>query len=410
MSEAPQNPNSWQNQHDPLDNLLVEAENKPLLGRILGSLRDVFAPEKLPALDVTSKPVAVKGVGDDRPFFKRLSENFSDAFHSQAPPGGITSKPVAVEDELEAARMPFWKSLAHNIKDLVAPEKLPPLEVTSKPVAVRSMWSKSEYTGKSRAISMAVHIGLVLVGLAVGTNETVQQTVRESVHLVAPKLEAYMPMAPSPKPADGGGGGGGGNNNPLPVNKGRLPRASLRQFTPPSQEILNPDPKLVMEPTVIAPPDTVLPQVNMSNYGDPFSNVIGGPPSNGPGSGGGIGTGRGTGVGSGRGPGVGEGEGGGFGGGVFRVGGGVTSPVPVYKIEPEYSEEARKAKYQGTVVLSVIIDAAGKPTNLKVVRPLGLGLDEKAIEAVRKWRFRPGTKEGKPVAVYATIEVNFRLL
>jgi TonB family protein len=107
---------------------------------------------------------------------------------------------------------------------------------------------------------------------------------------------------------------------------------------------------------------------------------------------------------------VGEGEGGGFGGGVFRVGGGVTSPVPVYKIEPEYSEEARKAKYQGTVVLSVIIDATGKPTNLKVVRPLGLGLDEKAIDAVRKWRFRPGTKEGKPVAVFATIEVNFRLL
>jgi TonB family protein len=62
------------------------------------------------------------------------------------------------------------------------------------------------------------------------------------------------------------------------------------------------------------------------------------------------------------------------------------------------------------VVLSVIIDATGKPTNLKVVRPLGLGLDEKAIDAVRKWRFRPGTKEGKPVAVFATIEVNFRLL
>ncbi|MCZ2156225.1 MAG: hypothetical protein LC114_20375, partial [Bryobacterales bacterium] len=195
MSEAPQNPNSQQTQHDPLDHLLVETENKTLFGRIFGSLHDVFAPEKLPALDVTSKPVAVKGVGDDRPFWARMRENLNDALHSQSLPSDITSRPVAVEDELQSARMPFWKSLAHNIKDLVAPEKLPPLEVTSKPVAVKSMWSKSEYSGKSRAISMAVHIGLVLVGLAVGTNETVQQTVRESVNLVAPKLEAYKPMA-----------------------------------------------------------------------------------------------------------------------------------------------------------------------------------------------------------------------
>ncbi|MDZ7638925.1 MAG: energy transducer TonB [Bryobacterales bacterium] len=409
MSEAPRNPNPQGYQHDPLERLLVKTDsNKSLFGRLFDNLREAFAPEKLPALDVTSKPVAVKGLGDDRPFWVRFKENFRDAFSTQSLPSDITSKPVAIHDELSASREPFWKSLAQNLKDLVAPEKLPPLELTSKPVAVKSMWGKSEYSGKSRAVSMAVHIGLVIIGLALGTNETVQNTVRESVTLVAPNLEAYMPAAEKPKLS--GGGGGGGNNNPLPVNKGKLPRADLKQFTPPTQELLNPDPKLVMEPTVIAPPDAPLPQVNMANYGDPLSGIIGGPPSNGPGSGGGMGTGRGTGVGAGRGGGVGEGEGGGFGGGVFRVGGGVTSPVPVYKIEPEYSEEARKAKYQGTVVLSVIIDATGKPTSLKVVRPLGLGLDEKAIEAVRKWRFRPGTKEGKPVAVYATIEVNFRLL
>lgn len=409
MSEAPRNPNPQSYEHDPLDRLLLKSENnRSLFARLAGNLRDAFAPEKLPALDVTSRPVAVKGIGDDRPFWARLKENFQDAFGTTTLPSDITSRPVAVHDELTATRMPFWKSLMLNLKDLVAPEKLPPLELTSKPVAVKSMWGRSEYSGKSRAVSMAIHIGLVIAGLALSTNETVQQTVKQSVTLIAPDLSAYMPAQAQPKPA--GGGGGGGNNNPLPVNKGKLPRADLKQFTPPTQELLNPDPKLVMEPTVIAPPDTPLPQVNMANYGDPLSGIIGGPPSNGPGSGGGMGTGRGTGVGSGRGGGVGEGEGGGFGGGVFRVGGGVTSPVPVYKIEPEYSEEARKAKYQGTVVLSVIIDATGKPTNLKVVRPLGLGLDEKAIEAVRKWRFRPGTKEGKPVAVFATIEVNFRLL
>ena len=83
------------------------------------------------------------------------------------------------------------------------------------------------------------------------------------------------------------------------------------------------------------------------NYGDPLGKL--GPPSNGPGSGGGIGSGNGGGVGSGKGGGFGPGEGGGVGGGVFRVGGGVTAPALLYKVEPEYSEEARKAKYQGTV-------------------------------------------------------------
>jgi len=92
------------------------------------------------------------------------------------------------------------------------------------------------------------------------------------------------------------------------------------------------------------------------------------------------------------------------------MGGGVTAPTVLYKVEPEYSEEARKAKYQGTVELVIEVDTNGKPRNLKVVRSLGLGLDEKAIEAVEKWKFRPGYKDGHPVVVQAYVEVNFRLL
>jgi TonB family protein len=107
---------------------------------------------------------------------------------------------------------------------------------------------------------------------------------------------------------------------------------------------------------------------------------------------------------------IGPGEGRGFGGGVFRVGGGVTAPTLLYKEEPEYSEEARKAKFQGTVVLYVEVDPSGKAINPRVIRSLGLGLDEKAIEAVRKWKFKPGYKDGKPVTVAVTIQVNFRLL
>jgi protein TonB len=87
----------------------------------------------------------------------------------------------------------------------------------------------------------------------------------------------------------------------------------------------------------------------------------------------------------------------------------MTSPVAIYKPEPQYSEQARAAKWQGAVLVSVVIDATGTPTNIKVVRPLGLGLDEQAIEAVHQWKFQPGTKDGVPVPVQAQIEVAFRL-
>jgi TonB family protein len=94
----------------------------------------------------------------------------------------------------------------------------------------------------------------------------------------------------------------------------------------------------------------------------------------------------------------------------YKVGGGVTAPVVVSKKDPEYTEVARAAKYQGTVLLYVEIGPDGMAHNTRVVRSLGLGLDEKAIEAVAQWQFKPGTKDGQPVTVAATIEVNFRLL
>ncbi|HEY2842428.1 MAG TPA: M56 family metallopeptidase, partial [Bryobacteraceae bacterium] len=96
--------------------------------------------------------------------------------------------------------------------------------------------------------------------------------------------------------------------------------------------------------------------------------------------------------------------------GVYRIGAGVSAPVPIYRADPEYSEEARVAKWQGAVLLQVVINEEGVPQDIKVIRPLGLGLDEKAIEAVQKWRFRPGMMDGKAVPVAANMEINFRLL
>jgi len=309
---------------------------------------------------------------------------------------------------VESVEEPWYRSLFQNIKDTVNPPKLPPLEVTSKPVAVKEIWGMYGQKKESWLMSTGGQIGVVLLLFTVFSAKAVQQKVKEIVHLTAPvELDPYTPKM-APKKNAMSGGGGGGDRSPLPASKGRLPRAALKQFTPPMAVVNNPNPKLIMEPTIIVPPDVPLPNVNMAQYGDPLAKI--GPPSNGPGSGGGIGSGSGGGVGSGRGGGFGPGEGGGVGGGVFRVGGGVTAPALLFKVEPEYSEEARKAKYQGTVVLYVEVDPSGKARNLRVVRSLGLGLDEKAIEAVNKWKFRPGFKDGKPVTVAATIEVNFRLL
>lgn len=303
---------------------------------------------------------------------------------------------------------PWLRSFLRGIREAINPPKLPPLEVTSKPVPVKSIWG--DYAGnekKAGLTSVLLHGGIITLLVVLGTNPAVQKAVKDSTLFAPVDIAPYIPT-PTQAPGKQGGGGGGGDRSLTPPSQGKLPRVAPKQFTPPMAVVNNPEPKLVMEPTLVIQPDAQIPNVNLPNFGDPLAKL--GPPSNGPGSGAGIGTGSGGGVGSGKGGGFGPGEGGGIGGGVYRIGGGVSAPTLIYKIEPEYSEEARKAKHQGTVVLYIVVDEKGMPQNLRVIRPIGLGLDEKAIEAVQKWRFKPGLKDGRPVAVAATIEVNFRLL
>jgi len=204
-----------------------------------------------------------------------------------------------------------------------------------------------------------------------------------------------------------GGGGGGGDRDKLQASQGKLPKLSMEQITPPMVVVRNENPKLAVEPTVVVPPEVKL-AYNAPNLGDPLSHMPG-PPSNGTGYGGGIGSGSGGGVGSGTGPGFGPGSGGGTGGGVFHVGGGVSAPRAIFAPDPEYSEEARKAKYQGTCVLWMVVGPDGRPRDIRVARTLGLGLDEKAIEAVKQWKFEPAMKDGRPVAVQINVEVTFHL-
>ncbi len=297
---------------------------------------------------------------------------------------------------------PWYKTFIKNVKEAINPPKLPPLELTSRPIEVPSVWGF--YGGHEKTAGLAsilIHAGVLGLILFLGTLKPVQKMVNQAVTtLIAPDLKPYLPE----KPKTQAGGGGGGTRSPLDASKGKLPKPAPRQFTPPRVDPI-PDPKLPMAPTIVA---ENVPNINANNLGDPLSHL--GVPSNGTGWGGGIGSGIGGGVGVGKGPGVGPGSGGGFGGGAYRIGGGVSPPSVLSKVEPEYSEEARKAKWQGTVVLQLVVDEHGMPQQMKVTRSLGLGLDQKAIEAVAKWRFKPGLKDGKPVPVIATIEVNFRLL
>jgi periplasmic protein TonB len=221
-------------------------------------------------------------------------------------------------------------------------------------------------------------------------------------------VDLTLPELP-PGANKAGGGGGGGERAPTPASKGKAPEFSRVQLAPPRVEMPKLKPLLPVQPTLLGPPELKLPQMAANaQWGDPLQGVPG-PPSGGPGYGGGIGSGQGTGIGSGSGGGLGPGEGGGAGGGVYSVGGGVSPPVPIYKPEPPYSEEARKAKYQGTCVLWIVVDAQGSVTQAQVVKPLGMGLDENALTTVKTWKFRPALRNGTPVPVRVSVEVTFHL-
>jgi periplasmic protein TonB len=302
---------------------------------------------------------------------------------------------------------PWYVDFIHQIRDFIRPEKLPPLQVTSRPVAVKDLWAGTTNRKYTTVASVLVHvlvIGLLIVPLTLGVIDLKTTT---APVFIATDLKPYELSAP-PAPKKAGGGGGGGDRSKVPASKGALPKAAKIQLAPPQAVIKNPDPIIPVTPTIIAPPEIQLPQVNMDQWGDPLSTGV--LASNGTGIGGGIGSGSGTGVGPGKGPGFGPGEGGGAGGGAFRVGGGVSAPQLVHKVDPEYSEQARKSKFQGAVVLSVVVQKDGTVRDIRVVRSLGLGLDEKAMEAVKQWRFRPGERNGQPVDVLAQVEVTFRLL
>ncbi len=204
------------------------------------------------------------------------------------------------------------------------------------------------------------------------------------------------PLAVAPRATVAGGGGG--QAGPAPVSKGNPPKFAAEKVNPPKAPPLD-QPKINVPVTVDVDPNLKMAKTDLSNLGMPNAPTVGTS----------LGNGRGTGIGSGDGGGIGAGGGGNMGGGVRHIGGGVSAPIVLFAPEPEFSEEARKAKAAGNVLVYLQVDAQGRPTHVRVLRGIGLGLDEKALEAVRQYKFKPALENGKPVPVEMNVEVNFQI-
>jgi protein TonB len=237
-------------------------------------------------------------------------------------------------------------------------------------------------------------------------------------------------------PGPGGGGGGGGLKQPLPPPKAELkgtsklaspvivrkvakPEPVKRVETPPPPPPAiepKPDPPPPPPPAPAPPapaPPVVAPVVSAPADAEDRAGVptatTATAPSNGPGDGGGTGTGTGTGAGQGNGAGIGDGSIAGTGGGPYRPGSGITPPSILREVKPVYTEEGRRRGVEGDVVMEVVVRADGTIGNVRVLQGLGSGLDQRAVDAVRQWRFNPARRHGTPVAVMVEIAVEFRL-
>jgi protein TonB len=288
----------------------------------------------------------------------------------------------------------MWASLWSGVRELVAPRRQPELVLKSRPVEVLTPMDRIAERGGfgAKVWAVALHgVALLLVALLM----------RSGVKMMAPvqmaKVIELPEAAPRLVPRAQMAGGGGGQRGPTPVTRGTPPKLAAQQMVPPKAPPMQ-EPKIKIEPTVEGQTEvkmaSSLPQMGIAR--SPLVGMS-------------MGNGRGNGLGSGDGAGIGAGSGGNTGGGPRRIGGGVSAPVLVYQVEPESSEEARKAKVSGNVLVNLWVDTRGNPTHVHVLRGIGLGLDEKAVAAVKLYKFRPAMENGKPVLVEMNVEVIFQI-
>jgi TonB family protein len=274
----------------------------------------------------------------------------------------------------------------------------------------------------STLLHLATVAAIALLTLGVREAVTEARVNREPVRLV------FLAV-----PGPGGGGGGGGLKQPTPPAKAKLegksalrspvrtePRRPRVEPKPEPPRPPEPAPRPVEKPRdepvsqqappvpPVEAPVASVPADDRNQAGVPEAPPQA-PPSQGPGTGGGSGTGQGTGMGEGKGTGIGPGEGGGTGGGPYRPGSGITPPNLLREVKPQYTEEARRRGIEGDVELEIVVRADGTVGSVKVIRRLGSGLDERAAEAVRQWRFSPARRFGTPVDVLVEVAVEFKL-
>jgi periplasmic protein TonB len=267
-------------------------------------------------------------------------------------------------------------------------------------------------------------VGLVLLMTALGLDRGRAPTV--------PIEPARLVFLATPGPGGGGGGGGLKEPDPPPQAQMKTPAALVKSPVPRPKSLTTrrpepvrptPPPPVLARPKPVDPPPPALrpdltpqvaaPVVNASTDPRDRAGVLSEPAveteSQGPGSGAGVGTGRGTGVGEGSGAGIGPGSGGGTGGGPYRPGAGITPPSLLHEVRPDYTEDARRLGIEGEVVLEIVVRRDGSVGDVKVLNGLRGGLDRRAIDAVRQWRFSPARRHGTPVDVIVEVAVEFKL-
>jgi periplasmic protein TonB len=268
------------------------------------------------------------------------------------------------------------------------------------------------------AISTAVHAGIAATLILASTIDFTHAA--EPERLRSEPVTTRLVFLATPGP--GGGGGGGGLrqrtpppkamrvgksklNSPIPVREAPKPVEPVAKLEPPP-----PPPPVKPEPL----PPVVAPVATVAANDRDQAGVIDTPAppksdSRGSGTGGGVGTGTGTGLGSGDGTGIGPGSGGGMGGGPYRPGSGITPPSILREVKADYTEDARRKNVEGEVVLEIVVRRDGSVGDVKLVNGLASGLNDRAIAAVKQWRFSPAKRLGSPVDVIVEVAVEFKL-
>jgi TonB family protein len=269
--------------------------------------------------------------------------------------------------------------------------------------ALASQPKDSVRLGNAFSVSAITHVAAALLVLFIISLPTVQAP-------ASPESLSLRNIIWTAEPGPGGGGGGGGNKMPDPPRKAELPdkeKITVPVAQPPKMQAPEPKPEPEQRMNIPAQPIAS----GVETLPGAVSNVINPTLSQGSGTNGGAGTGKGTGSGPGDGSGLGPGFGGGFGGGAYRPGNGVTNPILLREVKPNYTAEAMRAKIQGVVWLEAVVMENGTVGQVRVTRSLDptFGLDLEAERTVKKWMFRPGTRLGQPVPVLIEIEMSFTL-